>query len=124
MSASVYEMKLGWAVNTQIDILGKVLKEYPDYPEVRPVLIRTSISSAPHNESLFDSLSLFVKVDEDGTSHLRCIIREFHLPNDLEYKYEVKSFASLKELKEWFFSTGGKVDFCTEILCKSPNLKI
>ena len=122
MSASVYEMELGWAVNTQIDILGKVLKEYPDYPEVRPVLIRTSISSAPHNESLFDSLTLFVKVDEDGTSHLRGIIREFHLPNDLEYKYEVKSFASLKELKEWYFHSGECREICKKVLLGASNM--
>lgn len=116
-------MELGWAVNTQIEILGKVLLEHPDNQEKRPILIRTSMSSAPQDESLFDSLTLFVKVDEDGTSHLRGIITEFHLPNDLEYKYEIKSFTTLKELKEWYFHSGECRGICKKILLGASNMK-
>jgi hypothetical protein len=118
-----YRMELSWAVDAQIDSLRDVLKKDIDTSQ-RPLVIRTTISSAPMDESLFDSLTLYVQIDEDSTSHLRGTITEFHLPEDISYRYEIISFPTFEELKEWFFSTGGKVDFCTEILCKSPNLKI
>lgn len=118
---SRYRMEMGWAINTQIRSLRKILQEDIEIEKL-PMVIRTTISSAPFDESLFDSLTLFIKIDEDGTSHLRGNITEFHLPNDNVYHYEIKSFPKLEELKEWILTTKGVDVFCTEILCGKANL--
>ena len=115
-----YRMEMSWAVNTQITSLREILQKEIEF-EHTPMIIRTNFASAPHDESLFDSLTIFVKVDEDGLSHLRGNITEFHLPHDNEYHYEIKTFPSLSELKEWFLTTNNLEEFCTEILCGKPN---
>ena len=119
---SIYRMEMSWAVNTQIKSLRQILQKEIEIQHL-PMIIRTTMSSAPHDESLFDTLTMFIKIDEDGTSHLRGTITEFHLPQDDEYHYELKAFPSFNELKDWILTNYDLNEFCTDILCGRANME-
>ena len=56
---SAYRMEIGWAVDAQLGMLREELLKIDDLELMKDSLIRTSIASAPVDESLFDSLVLF-----------------------------------------------------------------
>jgi len=121
IAMSAYRMEIDWAVDDQLEMLAEALKKVTEVEP--PMIIRTKMSSAPMNDSLFDSLTLFVKIDEDGTAHFRGVITKFHLPEDDQYNYEFKAFPDFLQLKDWYFSTYGKGELCTDILCGPSNVK-
>lgn len=112
---SAYDMEIEWAVDKQIGSLRRVLREN-DEPVSRPGIVRSGIASAPCDDSLFDSLTMFIKIDEDGTSHLQAVMTTFHLPEDESHLYEIKTLPTFDELKEWVLTTKNLCKICTDII--------
>ena len=122
-SINVYELEVEWAINSQIKSLGKVLHDFQKPTENCELAIRSSIVSAPHNESLFDSLVIFVQLDNDGKAHLRGTISEYNYPqDDIVYKYEIISFSSFDELLVWFDNYYDVKEKCYEVMLGKPNM--
>lgn len=106
---SAYRMEIGWAVDAQLGMLREELLKIDDLELMKDSLIRTCIASAPVDESLFDSLVLYIVVEADGTSHLKGVMTEFCYPQeDKVYEYDIKSCPSLAALKEWVFQPGAR----------------
>lgn len=113
----VYDMEIGWAVHTQIIFLCNLLRRLPKKPKNLPLIIHTTMPSAPHDDNLFDSLKLFVNIDEDGSSNLRGTITKWSpATGDTYYHYQIKLFNSLSELIEWLDHTGEAHKFCTNVM--------
>jgi len=109
---SAYEMELRWAISSQIDSLRNVLLEYQVPDKVEACMLRSGISSAPHNESLFDSVTLCVKIEADGSAHLRGTLTDSD--GETNYGYYIKSFPSFKELLHWYTKSGEIYKTCLD----------
>lgn len=109
---SAYEMELEWAIESQVDALRGVLQEFQLQENMVDCMLRTKFSSAPQNDSLFDSISLCVKVESDGSAHLRGTLTGSD--GSTKYGYIIKSFPSFIELVHWYNESGDVYNTCKE----------
>lgn len=109
---NAYQMELKWAISSQIDFLSNVLLEYQVPDKVEACMLQSDISSAPHNESLFDSVTLCVKIEADGSAHLRGTLTASD--GETNYGYYIKSFPSFSDLLLWYTKSGEVYKTCLD----------
>lgn len=117
-------MEIEMAVEKQVELLREVIYRYQASDIKGECNLSPSISSAPFNDSYFDSLTLYVHIGKDGSAILGGTITEWDSSNgNTFYIHDIKKFPSFDDLVEWYIHSGDVSEFCTKAML-GPSTRV
>ena len=99
----------------QIKSIKALLQTYRD-KQIVPYKIQTNYAAAPRDETIFDSLNLYVEIKDESVIVLTGVIK-YWTPNEWSDKSCVLcTFQSLDSCITWFRNESEAANICAEIL--------
>ena len=113
---SRWEMEIDMCCDNQVGSLYDVLMERKNSEGFKSGdVITSAIASAPFTESLYDSLRLYVRINEDNSVEL--IGKISYWQADRGYygsDTHIRDFKDINECIEWLGRSSSASDYCTE----------
>jgi hypothetical protein len=99
---SVYDFEMEMCSDMQVDSLIHELELCKEVGETTGRVVTSRYPSAPRNDSLFDSMRLYAKLDDDGKVELSgAVFYRNHGDGDSKTTRIIKTFPDIDACLEW-----------------------